>query len=1016
MHIQARSVLPRAHRLIPALMVLIAILAIGLPAYAELRGIFFNGGDTVRSAITPEGDVDTLVFDAFADSKFTVEVKARGGSNLAPGIELLAPDGSSIDISSRLKERAKKATLKNFMLGETGRYGLRIYGRNGTTGDYRMKSALTPPRNTRYEGVVGAGKTREFVFGAEDDTRIMVDITASPATASVLSVIDPTDREIPGAADLFEKVDGVLSARLFPTRTSGDYRLVVQGGETDSNLKVRIRTIHIPPVFLKRDISPIEPTVDALVPDFGREFNGIGIEGTGFQPGKITVLFDDMEAPTAFYVNPTRINVIVPAEGDRSIVDIRVFNPDGQDGFKEQAFTFIPPPPDITSITPTEGPDTGGTVVTVFGSNFAFVETVTMGNDLVSTAPVYDEVTGTLTFTTDAHAPGLTTLLLTDKFGQTDFLSSAFNFAAPPVIVDISPLAGTSKGGSLVTINGSGFRSDNLVFFGTAPSPSVTRISASQLAAVSPAHPLGEVDLKVVDPWQREAVLPIGWEFVTGVFVDKTQSLVPANSGTVDSRGIAVAIGDVDDTGLDLVDIVLGAESSNTGRNPRLFLNQGIGEFAPSSESFDTRTTEDLEFGDLDGDGDLDLVCTDNILSQGGRRYTRSYKGGNITYYYWYYYEPYTSTRVFKNDGKGVFTPDPDSLPAPKDGTDGTYIDTLQANAIALGDVDGDQDLDLVVTSRNAPYVSYMYDYSTWYYLYWYYYYFYFTYYPDPTKSSTRLLINDGKGDFDNYSDYQMPLPSGGDILAGDDVVLGDIDGDGDIDIIVTGDGDNLRNPGAYEYTSGSKTRVLVNDGYGYFTDNTSSLMPSPAVNDDWGGVGVGIGDLDGDKVVEIVITTDRQIFDDAPGQVTLSSTRVFQKSGSSFVDATKKFMPAVRTDGQGDLFQGVAIAVGDPDGNGVDEILILLDKDVFVENPSSGTFTRQISSLRWFTKTKDLPLKNATESQLPDPSTTNDYYLGHALKLGDLDGDGDLDLVITTILPSYTANGGRPTRIFEFE
>ena len=152
---QARSALPRAYRLIPVLMALVAIFAIGLPAHAqELRGIFFVAGDNVRSAIAPEGDVDTFVFDAFAESDLTIEVKRVRDSLLTPGIELLRPDGSTVDISSKLKEKTKKVILKKFMLDETGRYGLRVSGRNDTVGAYRIKSILTPPRNTRFKGVV----------------------------------------------------------------------------------------------------------------------------------------------------------------------------------------------------------------------------------------------------------------------------------------------------------------------------------------------------------------------------------------------------------------------------------------------------------------------------------------------------------------------------------------------------------------------------------------------------------------------------------------------------------------------------------------------------------------------------------------------------------------------------------------------------------------------------------------------------------------------------------------------
>lgn len=1017
---QTGSVYPRALRLIPALMVAIAILTIALPAHAELRGIFFNGGDSVTSAISPEGDIDTLVFDAFADSKITLEVKAIQGSTLMPGMELLAPDGTTIDISSKLKEKKSRVTLKNFMLDVTGRYGVRVFGRSGTVGKYRLKSQLTPLKTKSSRFVLGPGKSRVLFFSAESETRIKVNITGNAGRVSVTSVRDPLDNEIPGATDLFESTaSGEQVARLFPTRNTGDYTFTVTcDAEEDADIKVKIKTIQPVPYLLKRDISPIEPKVEAVVPEFGREFNGVTIEGSGFQPGTIVALFDDTEALSAFYVSPTQVNVIVPPEGDRSVVDIRVYNPDGQDGFKEQCFIYIPPPPDIISLTPTEGPDSGGTTVTVFGQYLTFVTTVTLGqDDVTSNDPVINEDGTQLTFRTDPHAPGITTLLLTDQFGQSDFLSSAFNFAAPPMIANSTPLAGTSKGGTSVMLTGSGFRADDVVLFGTAPATSTTLVSATQLFATAPAHPLGAVDLTVIDPWDRESVAPGGFEFVTGTLIDETNTRMPANTATENYGGRAAAIGEVHNDGIaDRIDIVLGGDELADTRSIRLMENTGSKFELDAGQSFDGTAADDLVLGDLDGDGDLDLVVTsESVESYGGRRsyYVYYWYSSNYYYYKWYYLisEPYMSTRVFLNDGTGSFSFSANSIPKLSSADD----DLLTGRALALGDVDGDNDLDIVVTSQNAPYVSTMYKYSTRQSYSWYYYYYYYTYYQDPTLTATRLLTNNGKAGFTNVSPKQLPSAYSGDLFAGHDVVVGDIDGDGDIDIVVTGDGDALREPGSYVYVIGSKTRILANDGTGTFTNETGTMMPFASEDDDWGGRGVGLGDLDGDDTLEIIITSDRDL---TAAGVAASSTRVFKldEDAGAFTDATAAFMPPVRPDGQGEMFKGIAIAVGDPDGNGTDEIFLLYDREVFEEDPNTGQFTRQVTSLRWLNKVTVLPMRNVSESQLPNPNLTGDFYLGHGIRLGDLDDDGDLDLVITTTLSSYNGEGGRPTRVMMFE
>ena len=175
MLMQPRFALSIARRLLPGLCVVLALLAIGMPAHAQqLRGIFVNPGDTATTYIMPVGDVDQYVFDAFADSMVEIEVRRIRDSSLSPGLELIAPDGSQIDISSRLRERRAKARLRSFEVSETGRYAIRVVGRNETEGEYRLKLKVTPPRRKRIRFALDQGKSREVVFGAEDDTRINV--------------------------------------------------------------------------------------------------------------------------------------------------------------------------------------------------------------------------------------------------------------------------------------------------------------------------------------------------------------------------------------------------------------------------------------------------------------------------------------------------------------------------------------------------------------------------------------------------------------------------------------------------------------------------------------------------------------------------------------------------------------------------------------------------------------------------------------------------------------------------
>jgi len=85
-----------------------------------------------------------------------------------------------------------------------------------------------------------------------------------------------------------------------------------------------------------------------------------------------------------------------------------------------------------------------------------------------------------------------------------------------------------------------------------------------------------------------------------------------------------------------------------------------------------------------------------------------------------------------------------------------------------------------------------------------------------------QVWFNDGSGTFEQ-SEQEL------DGLAGDSVALGDIDGDGDLDVLL-----------AVGDWSGSDDKLWLNDGRGHLTDSGLPLSPDFSS-------GVGLGDLDGD-------------------------------------------------------------------------------------------------------------------------------------------------------------------------
>ncbi len=340
---------------------------------------------------------------------------------------------------------------------------------------------------------------------------------------------------------------------------------------------------------------------------------------------------------------------------------------------------------------------------------------------------------------------------------------------------------------------------------------------------------------------------PYVWQFRTAVesgsghFVDSGQSLGSSGSETV-------VFGDLDGDG-DLDAFV----ANHRDHANKVWLNDGSGNFSETGQNLGSADSVGLALGDLDGDGDLDAFVgngwndaskvwlNDGLanFSNSGQNLTRpglqnddvvalgdldgdgdldAFVGNQVTDIVWL------------NDGTGTFTDsnqnldgsntagvalgdvdgdgDLDAFVANLSGVNQVWLNngtgdlTLTQNlgdsgshSVTLGDVDGDGDLDAFVANRG--------------------------------QANTVWLNNGGiqGGTLGNFSDSGQSLGS----ARSEDVALGDVDGDGDLDAFVA----NLSGPNI----------VWLNNGAGVFNDSGQSLGSSS----DSGGVAMGDVDGDGD-------------------------------------------------------------------------------------------------------------------------------------------------------------------------
>ncbi|MBP8106495.1 MAG: VCBS repeat-containing protein [Caldilineaceae bacterium] len=392
----------------------------------------------------------------------------------------------------------------------------------------------------------------------------------------------------------------------------------------------------------------------------------------------------------------------------------------------------------------------------------------------------------------------------------------------------------------------------------------------------------------------------------------------------------SVAWGDMDGDGT--LDLAVG----NIGQQKnRVYLNEGnrLQDQAMWS-SYEEDYTQSVAWGDVNGDGKLDLAVGNRI---------------------------YQKDRVYLNEGKLLQTQAMWSL---ESGTN--------TMSVAWGDVDGDGDLDLAVgTNAHSNFL-------------------------DEGKAQSNLVyLNDGK-----RLQEQATWQSDEEDLTWS-VAWGDADGDGDLDLAVG----NSRN----------NYRVYINNGGGLQTQMPWSPVEDRTKSVAW-------GDMDSDGKLDLAVGNEGQ-----PNRVYLNEGHSLQEQAarsSTEISATQSVAWGdVDDDGDLDLAVGNAgqtnqvylnvdgslqeqaewsslendatqsVAWGDVDGDG--------DMDLAVGNSkhlgATGTDSEGEPNRIYLNEGKRLREQAVWSSAEAD--------ITYSVAWGDVDNDGDLDLAV--------GNQGQPNRVY---
>ena len=223
----------------------------------------------------------------------------------------------------------------------------------------------------------------------------------------------------------------------------------------------------------------------------------VTIIGGGFNPAA-AVRFGDVPATTVNVLGSSSIFARTPA--NVGTVPVIVINPDNTSARLDNAFTYQGGVA-IASVVPGGGAPAGGTTIQVIGNGFRPGATVKIGSG-TATAVTYINSTRLIAVTPPGNlGPANVTVTNTDGTSSsvTGFTYGPGPNAVVPKISAISPVSGSSLGGTQVTMSGVDFSGGAAVYFGGVPSPSISWNGTSSMFVRTPSNVSGPVAIMVIN-------------------------------------------------------------------------------------------------------------------------------------------------------------------------------------------------------------------------------------------------------------------------------------------------------------------------------------------------------------------------------------------------------------------------------------------------------------------------------------------------------------------------------------
>jgi hypothetical protein len=249
--------------------------------------------------------------------------------------------------------------------------------------------------------------------------------------------------------------------------------------------------------------TPPPPTVTAVEPTSGNigGHRSVKITGTNLL-GASKVKFGEAEASEVSVASATEVTVKSPAH-EAGTVDVTVTTPGGTSATTlADHYTYVtPPPPTVATVSPSEGSIAGGGTVKITGTSLEDASQVEFGG--VSATEIHEVSAGEITVKAPPNVAGTVDVTVTTPGGTSaTTLADHYTYLTPPppTVTAVTPVEGTTTGGTAVKVTGTNLENASAVAFGESAGSEIHVQSATELTVKSPAHEAGTVDVTVTTP------------------------------------------------------------------------------------------------------------------------------------------------------------------------------------------------------------------------------------------------------------------------------------------------------------------------------------------------------------------------------------------------------------------------------------------------------------------------------------------------------------------------------------